>query len=197
MSPFWSKRQQYWWKGLWIKELKISVRKLTYTRFSKAAQKKDNWILPRQRWSLMSFTCFLGTLGRYCSRPKFNGLRTNSSTLEEILIPQRTLVELPVYIGEMDWFWEERWKIKPVRQSFQTLRPIFLDMTQRRRELMMISQFDKKTPCITAWKNHSKCSVLGTIVESAGSRIGILADSHLQSWPTQGFLEIALIVWYL
>ena len=97
---------------------------------------------------------------------------------------------------EIDWFWVEKRKIKPVRQSFQH-NWILLEMTRRKKSLMMITQFHEKYFMLLVG-NTTKMQFSGYDYQkrrikdwNSGRR------SHLQSWPTLRYLEIVLIVWPL
>ena len=99
--------------------------------------------------------CYLcavsGTFGRYCSRPKFNGLRTNSSTLEEVLISQRTFVEIPVYIGKWIDSGRKGERKSPSDSLFRHRRILFGNDSEEERDHDDLT-VRQKTPCITAWK---------------------------------------------
>ena len=92
-------------------------------------------------------------------------------------------------------FREERRKIKLVR-LFSWHWQILFGKTQRRKELMMISQFHRKV-LLKHLRNQLKMQYSGydwqkrRILDwNSGRR------SRLHLWPTQQYLEIALIVWH-
>ena len=82
----------------------------------------------------------------------------------------------------MDWFQEERRKIKPGKQSFKHQR-ILLEMTQRKKSLMMTTQFHRKHlmslvgNLTTMQYTGYDCRKRRIKDWNSGRR------SHLQAWP--------------
>ena len=79
--------------------------------------------------------------------------------------------------GDTDCYGEERRKIKPVRQSSNT-NESFWKWPGGRRASWWLHSSTEGTLCYSL-ETRPRCSIMGTIIRSAGSRIGILANEFI------------------
>ena len=188
MSPLGPRRTRVWWvETLALNETcigkKISTWRSTKFQWWSVVTKvfwsqynKKNRILQSQRWILMSLTSDSGTLWWHSNRAKIDGICIYSSWLEENfhrghswnyqsilwhgLIPRRK--------GERQ---------RPSGSPCNTNESLWTRLGRADRTPRFHSS--KESTLRNSLERYQKCRTLSTIIKSAGSRIGILADEVL------------------
>ena len=87
-------------------------------------------------------------------------------------------MELPVHVGKGTDSRRRRRKIKPVKQSFKHQR-ILLEMTRRKSNFMMITQFHRKHLMLlnSKYEQHAENWI----------RVSKAQDQGLEFWQTKSF----------
>ena len=93
--------------------------------------------------------------------------------------------------------WKEHMLHIGISWNFQSLLENIL--TQGRHRTHSETTRKKKNLILTtSLETHSRCGKMDKITKGGGSMIGIFGTrSHLQTWPTPRYREIAFIVWLL
>ena len=142
--PWWT--TDWWFKISGFNQISIGEKIFTWrsarfrwrsvdTNYFWRQHKEKNGILQKWRWNSTLFTSHSGTFWWDSNRTRTHELRIYLLQVDSHGIPSSNWA--------MDWFWEAKRKIKPVRQSFWNQR-ILTEMTRRKKNLMMILQFHRR-----------------------------------------------------
>ena len=164
---------QYCWKRLHKEEHEISMKDFGYTWVMKAVTRKTR-ILQGKQWISLLFTIYSGTLcGIPISQEMLN--YTYSIQLEGEHLSHRNFLEFSIHFGKWNNFGRKK-EYDRARQAvfFAPLNPFGND--PRWRETSWWSHCSSKSSLPNLLETQSRCGFLDKIIQSAGTRIAILAN---------------------